>query len=144
MSLHLMFFNHSSRTPLAHCHNLVLFKLCKQFGQSANQSWFIPKLSRRRLISTLTHVNRFGSVGTCFARQHGIRSICIPTYTRNCRSSPLGTALPLYRTDISLLSRERFFIYLIKNIFHYLIFAWPYIIDINNIDNQLDATITAY
>jgi hypothetical protein len=30
------------------------------------------------------------------------------------------------------------------NIFHYLIFAWPCIIDINNIDNQLDATITAY
>ena len=28
--------------------------------------------------------------------------------------------------------------------FHYLIFAWPCIIDINNIDNQLDATITAY
>ena len=26
----------------------------------------------------------------------------------------------------------------------YLIFAWPCIIDINNIDNQLDATITAY
>ena len=30
------------------------------------------------------------------------------------------------------------------NIFHYLIFAWPCIIDINNINNQLDATITAY
>ena len=29
-------------------------------------------------------------------------------------------------------------------IFHYLIFAWLCIIDINNIDNQLDATITAY
>ena len=28
--------------------------------------------------------------------------------------------------------------------FHYLIFAWPCSIDINNIDNQLDATITAY
>jgi hypothetical protein len=25
-----------------------------------------------------------------------------------------------------------------------LIFAWPCIIDINNIDNQLDATVTAY
>ena len=25
-----------------------------------------------------------------------------------------------------------------------LIFAWPCIIDVNNIDNQLDATITAY
>ena len=31
-----------------------------------------------------------------------------------------------------------------QDIFHYLIFAWPCIIDINNIDNQLDATITAY
>ena len=30
------------------------------------------------------------------------------------------------------------------NIFHYLIFAWRCIIDINNIDNELDATITAY
>jgi len=28
--------------------------------------------------------------------------------------------------------------------FHYLIIALPCIIDINNIDNQLDATITAY
>ena len=28
--------------------------------------------------------------------------------------------------------------------FHYLIFAWRCIIDINNINNQLDATITAY
>ena len=27
---------------------------------------------------------------------------------------------------------------------HYLIFAWPCIIDINNIDNQLDTTIMAY
>ena len=37
-------------------------------------------------------------------------------------------------------------IYLINqyDIFHYLIFASPCIIDINNIDNQLDATITAY
>ena len=25
-----------------------------------------------------------------------------------------------------------------------LMFAWPYIIDMNDIDNQLDATITAY
>ena len=37
-----------------------------------------------------------------------------------------------------------FYIFKSTNIFHCLIFAWPCIIDINNIDNQLDATITVY
>ena len=41
----------------------------------------------------------------------------------------LGTVRPLYRTGFSLLQRTPF-IYLINNyIFHYLIFAWPCIID---------------
>jgi len=31
-----------------------------------------------------------------------------------------------------------------KNVSHHLIFAWPCIIDINNIDNQLYAIITVY
>ena len=39
------------------------------------------------------------------------------------RSLTLGTALPLYRTGISLLSRERFLYIKSTNIFHYLIFA---------------------
>ena len=37
-----------------------------------------------------------------------------------------------------------FYLFNQQNTFHYLIFAWPFIIDIKNIDNQLDATITAY
>ena len=42
---------------------------------------------------------------------------------RICSLYPLGTEHPLCRTGVSLLSRESFFIYLINNIFHYLIFA---------------------
>ena len=57
---------------------------------------------------------------------------------RHRASSILGQA------GVSPLSRERFLYIYSTNIFHYLIFAWPCIIDINNIDNQLDATITAY
>ena len=56
---------------------------------------------------------------------------------------PLSTVRPLYRTGDSLLSRKLFLYILSINIFHYLMFAWPGIIDINNIDDQLDATITA-
>ena len=37
-----------------------------------------------------------------------------------------------------------FYIFNNKYIYHYLIFAWRCIIDINNIDSQLDETITAY
>ena len=48
---------------------------------------------------------------------------------------------PVYRTGVSLLSGERFLYIQSTNIFYYLIFAWPCIIDINNIDNQLDAKI---
>jgi len=55
-----------------------------------------------------------------------------------------GTAHPLHRSGVSLLSRERFLYIYSTNIFHYLIFSWPCIVDINNIGNQLDATITAY
>ena len=47
-------------------------------------------------------------------------------------------------TGVSLHSRERFLYIYSTNIFHYLIFSWRCIIDINNIDNQLDATITTY
>ena len=57
------------------------------------------------------------------------------------RCWPLGTVRPLYRTGVSLLSRERFLYILSTNIFHYLIFAWPCIIEINNIHSQLHATI---
>ena len=48
------------------------------------------------------------------------------------------------KEGVSLLSRERSLYISSTNIFHYLIFVWPCIIDINNIDIQLDATITAY
>ena len=51
---------------------------------------------------------------------------------------------PLYRKGVSQLSREGFLYISSTNIFHYLIFALPCVTDINNIDNQLDATITAY
>ena len=37
-----------------------------------------------------------------------------------------------------------FYIFNQQIYFHYLIYAWPCIIDINNIDSQLDTTITAY
>ena len=40
----------------------------------------------------------------------------------NC-NEPLGTVLPLYRTGVSLLSRESFLHIKSINIFHYLIFS---------------------
>ena len=64
----------------------------------------------------------------------------------NCRRLTLN-----FRHRASSLQDRRFatlqrklFIYLINKLFLYLIFAWPCTIGINNIDNQLYATITAY
>ena len=51
---------------------------------------------------------------------------------------------PTYHGILHLLTFRHRASSILGQAFHYLIFAWPCIIDINIIDNQLDATITAY
>ena len=55
-------------------------------------------------------------------------------------SSVVASFFPSFRFPIKLRHRTSS---ILGDAFHFLIFAWLCIIDINNIDNQLDATITA-
>ena len=57
-------------------------------------------------------------------------------YYANCVSTTL--------TVFILHNIESVYFFYSNAVFHYLIFVWPYIIDINIIDNQLDEKITAY
>ena len=65
-------------------------------------------------------------------------------YRRGLQGINLQAPCVLYIGQAFRYSPENAFYIFNQHIFHYLIFAWPCIIDINNIDNQLDATVTAY